>query len=43
MPLLDIGQHKALLGTLVADMVLQILSYVSENERVNIKQLQTGT
>ncbi|MBQ6554061.1 MAG: recombinase family protein [Firmicutes bacterium] len=40
MPLLDTSQHKDLLGTFVADMVLQILSYVSENERVNIKQRQ---
>ena len=30
MPLLDTSQHKDLLGTFVADMVLQILSYVSE-------------
>ncbi len=40
MPLLDTSQHKDLLGTFVADMVLQILSYVSENERINIKQRQ---
>ena len=40
MPLLDTSQHKDLLGTFIADMVLQILSYVSENERVNIKQRQ---
>ena len=40
MPILDTRQHKDLLGTFVSDMVLQILSYVSENERVNIKQRQ---
>ena len=40
MPLLNTTQHKDLLGTFVADMVLQILSYVSENERINIKQRQ---
>ena len=40
MPLLDTSQHKDLLGTFVADMVLQILSYVSENERLNIRQRQ---
>ena len=40
MQLLDTRQHKDLLGTFVADMVLQILSYVSENERLNIRQRQ---
>ena len=40
MPKVVTRQHKDLLGTFVSDMVLQILSYVSENERVNIKQRQ---
>ena len=37
MQLLDTRQHKDLLGTFIADMVLQLLSYVAENERLNIK------
>ena len=40
MPLLDTSRHRDLIGTFVSDMVLQILSYVSENERVNIRQRQ---
>ncbi len=40
MPILDTRQHKDLLGTFISDMVLQLLSYVAENERVNIKQRQ---
>ena len=40
MKLLDTRQHKDLLGTFIADMVLQLLSYVAENERLNIKQRQ---
>jgi DNA invertase Pin-like site-specific DNA recombinase len=40
MPLLDTTQSKDLLGTLISDLVLELLSYVSENERVNIKQRQ---
>ena len=39
-PLLDTRQHKDLLGTFISDMVLQLLSYVSENERLNIRQRQ---
>lgn len=40
MPLLDTTKSKDLLGTLISDLVLQLLSYVSENERVNIRQRQ---
>ena len=36
MPLLDIRQHKDLMGTFIADLVLQILSFVSQSERENI-------
>ena len=37
MPLLDTRKGKDLLGTLIADLVLALLSYVSENERCNIR------
>lgn len=40
MPILDTTQNKDLLGTLISDLVLQLLSYVAENERKNIKQRQ---
>ena len=40
MPLLDTRTAKDLMGTFIADLVLQILSFVSENERVNIKKRQ---
>ena len=40
MPLLDTRNRKDLLGTFIADLVLQILSFVSENERENIKKRQ---
>lgn len=40
MPLLDTRRGKDLMGTFVSDLVLQILSFVSENERVNIRQRQ---
>lgn len=40
MPLLDTGKSKDLLGTFIADLVLQLLSFVAENERVNILQRQ---
>ena len=40
MPILDTRQGKDLLGTFVSDIVLQILSFVSENERKNIKVRQ---
>ena len=41
MELLDTRQHKNLLGTFVSDMVLQILGFVAESERENIRQRQT--
>ena len=40
MPLLDTRIGKDLTGTLISDLVLQILSYVAENEYRNIKQRQ---
>ena len=40
MPLLDTTRNKDLLGTFIADLVLQVLSFVSENERINIHQRQ---
>lgn len=40
MPLLDTTQAKDLLGTFISDLVLQLLSFVAENERINIKQRQ---
>lgn len=40
MPLLDTRQGKDLLGTFIADLVLQILSFVAQNERENIKKRQ---
>lgn len=40
MPLLDTRKGKDLLGTLIADLVLTLFSYVSENERKNIKERQ---
>ncbi|MCM1267292.1 MAG: recombinase family protein [Bacteroidales bacterium] len=40
MPLLDTRQEKNLMGTLISDIVLALLSYVAENERINIRQRQ---
>jgi DNA invertase Pin-like site-specific DNA recombinase len=40
MPMLDTTNHKDLLGTFISDLILQILSYVAEQERVFIKQRQ---
>ena len=40
MPLLDTRRDKNLLGTFISDIVLQLLSFVAENERVNIHQRQ---
>lgn len=40
MPILDTRRGKDLLGTFISDLVLQLLSFVSENERTNIKQRQ---
>lgn len=39
-PLLDTRRDKDLIGTLISDMVLQLLSFVAENERENIRQRQ---
>lgn len=41
MPLLDTRRGKDLLGTFISDLVLQLLSFVAENERTNIKQRQS--
>lgn len=40
MPLLNTTIHKDLIGTFVADLVLQVLSFVFETERANIIQRQ---
>ena len=40
MPLLDTRLGKDLMGTFLSDLVLQILSFVAENERMNIRQRQ---
>ncbi len=40
MPLLDTRQGKDLTGTFIADLVLQILSYVAQTERENIRKRQ---
>lgn len=40
MPLLDTRRGRDLMGTFVSDLVLQILSFVAENERQNIRQRQ---
>lgn len=41
MPLLDTRiEGKNLVGKFISDIVLQVLSFVAENERVNIKQRQ---
>jgi DNA invertase Pin-like site-specific DNA recombinase len=37
MPILDTRQYKDLLGTFISDLVLQILSFVAEQERLKIK------
>ena len=42
MPLLDTRQGKDLLGTFIADLVLQILSFVAQNEREYIRKRQAG-
>ena len=41
MPLLDTRRGKDLVGTFLSDIVLQVLSFVAENERTNIKQRQS--
>lgn len=40
MPILDTRRGKDRLGTFISDLVLQLLSFVAENERTNIKQRQ---
>ena len=40
MPLLDTRKGKDLIGMFIADLVLQLLSFVAENERVNIRKRQ---
>lgn len=40
MPLLDTRRGKDLMGTFIADLVLQILSFVAQNERENIRKRQ---
>lgn len=40
MPLLDTRSGKDLMGTFIADLVLQILSFVAQNERENIRKRQ---
>ena len=40
MPLLDTRRDKDLLGTFIADLVLQVLSFVAQNERENIRRRQ---
>ena len=40
MPLLDTRRGKDLMGAFLSDVVLQVLSFVAENERTNIRQRQ---
>jgi DNA invertase Pin-like site-specific DNA recombinase len=40
MPLLDTRRGKDLMGTFLSDNVLQVLSFVAENKRINIRQRQ---
>ena len=40
MPMLDTRRGKDLMGTFLSDIVLQVLSFVAENERTNICQRQ---
>ena len=40
MPLLDTRRGKDLMGTFLSDIVLQVLSFVAESERSNIRQRQ---
>lgn len=40
MPLLDTRNGRDLMGTFIADLVLQILSFVAQNERENIRKRQ---
>lgn len=40
MPILDTRKHKDLLGTFIADLILQVLAYVAHAERANIHERQ---
>ena len=40
MPVLDTRVNKDLMGTLISDIVLQLLSYVAQNERETIRKRQ---
>lgn len=40
MPLLDTRRGRDLMGTFLSDIVLQVLSFVAENERTNIRKRQ---
>ena len=40
MPLLDTRRDRDLLGTFIADLVLQVLSFIAQNERENIRRRQ---
>lgn len=40
MPMLDTTNHKDLLGSFISDLILQVLSYVAEQERLFIRQRQ---
>lgn len=40
MPILDTTNHKDLIGTLISDIVLQLLAYVAQTEREHIRQRQ---
>lgn len=40
MPLLDTRQDKNVMETLISNIVLQLLSFVAENEQINIRQRQ---
>ena len=40
MPILDTRQYKDLIGTFIADLVLQVLSFIAQNERENIRKRQ---
>ena len=42
MPLLDTTQYKDLLGTFISDLILQVLSFVAEQERNNIRKRQVS-
>lgn len=40
MPILDTRQYRDLIGTFIADLVLQVLSFVAQSERENIRKRQ---